>query len=137
MDRRHPLVAGGDRRERGERRAAFATFRRIHRRRAARHGAGDRGPAAYYAPPIAPAFFSAFQAGRASIWLLLQDRGAHGRPTREQRFAEELRQRYPEVRIRDASPILLAMGEIKSDAELTLIQRAVDVTVEAQNRAST
>jgi len=72
----------------------------------------------------------------ANIWLLLQDRSARGRPTREQRFAEELRQGYPEVRIRDASPILLARREIKSDAELTLIQRAVDVTVEAQKAAT-
>jgi len=54
---------------------------------------------------------------------------------REQRFAEELRRRYPEVRIRDASPILLAMREIKSEGEISLIQRAVDVTVEAQKAA--
>jgi len=40
MDGPHPLVAGGDRRERGERRAAFATLRRIHRRGAARHRRG-------------------------------------------------------------------------------------------------
>jgi len=36
------------------------------------------------------------------------------------------------VKIRDASAPLAAMREIKSDAELTLIQRAVDITVEAQ-----
>jgi Xaa-Pro aminopeptidase len=56
---------------------------------------------------------------------------------REQRFAEELRRRYPEVRIRDASPILLGMREIKSEGEIALIQRAVDVTVEAQKAAMT
>jgi len=98
-------------------------------------GFGDRGPAAYYATPFAPAFFAAFKAGRAEVWLVLQDRGARTTPTREQRFAEDLRRRYPEVRIRDASPILLAMREIKSDAELALIQRAVDVTVDAQKAA--
>jgi len=43
--------------------------------------------------------------------------------------------RYPEVKIRDASAPLAAMREIKSDAELTLIQRAVDITVEAQKAA--
>jgi Xaa-Pro aminopeptidase len=39
------------------------------------------------------------------------------------------------VKIRDASPALLAMREIKSATELTLIQRAVDITVAAQKAA--
>jgi len=30
-------------------------------------GAGDRGLAAYYAPPIAPSFFAAFKAGRGDV----------------------------------------------------------------------
>jgi len=84
---------------------------------------------------VAPAFVSAFRAGRADVWLLLADRGARDAPTREQRFAQELRRRYPEVRIRDAAPALLAMREIKSEAELDLIQRAVDITAEAQKAA--
>src|SRR5262249_62310536 len=78
---------------------------------------------------------SAFGAGRAEVWLLLADRGRWGAPTREQQFADDLRRRYPEVKIRDASPLLLAMREIKSDAEIALIQRAVDVTVAAQKAA--
>jgi Xaa-Pro aminopeptidase len=94
------------------------------------------GPDNYYLPPLAPSFLSAFRAGRAEVWLVLHDRQARDMP-REQRFAEELRRRYPEVRIRDASPILLAMREIKSAAEIALIQRAVDVTVEAQKAAMT
>jgi Xaa-Pro aminopeptidase len=92
------------------------------------------GPGAYYLPPVAPAFLSSFRAGRAEVWLVLHDRRARDMP-REQRFAEELRRRFPEVRIRDASPILLGMREIKSEGEVALIQRAVDVTVEAQKAA--
>lgn len=98
-------------------------------------GFGDRGPSAYYLPPVAPAFVSAFRAGRADVWLLLQDRGSRDAPTREQRFAQELRRRYPEVRVRDAAPALLAMREVKSETELDLIQRAVDITAEAQKAA--
>src|SRR5262249_7387992 len=76
---------------------------------------GDRpGPGTYFLPPIAPSFLSSFRAGRADVWLVLHDRQSRDMP-REQGFAEELRRRYPEVRIRDASPILLAMREIKSD----------------------
>jgi Xaa-Pro aminopeptidase len=96
---------------------------------------GDRGPSAYYRPPFAPAFMSAFRAGRAEVWLILEDRGQHNTPTREQQFAEALRRRYPEVRIRDAAPTLRSMREIKSDAELRLIQRAVDITADAQKAA--
>ena len=55
--------------------------------------------------------------------------------SREQQFADQLRRRYPEVKFRDASPLLHAMREIKSTAELALIQRAVDITVEAQKAA--
>src|SRR5262249_56110411 len=100
-------------------------------------GFGDRSPSSSYRTPVAPAFLSAFRAGRAEVWLLLADRGRRGAPTHEQQFAEELRRRYPDVKIRDASPLLLAMREIKSDTEIALIQRAVDVTVAAQKAART
>ena len=90
----------------------------------------------YFAPPAMPAFLAAVRAGRAEVWLVMHDRGALGSAmTREQRFADDLRRQYPEVRFRDASPLLLAMREIKSPAELTLIQRAIDITVEAQKAA--
>jgi len=88
-----------------------------------------------YAPPAMPAYLAAVRAGRAEVWLLLADRSSPGRATREQQFADELRKRYPEIRFRDASPLLLTMRETKSPAELALIQRAVDVTVEAQKAA--
>ena len=90
----------------------------------------------YFAPPAMPAFLAAVRAGRAEVWLVMHDRGALGSAmTREQRFADDLRRQYPEVRFRDVSPLLLAMREIKSPAELTLIQRAIDITVEAQKAA--
>src|SRR4029078_4613802 len=88
-----------------------------------------------YAPAAMPAYTPARRAGRAEVWLLLADRSSPGRATREQQFADELRRRYPEVRFRDASALLLSMREIKSEAELALIQRAVDITVEAQKAA--
>jgi Xaa-Pro aminopeptidase len=93
---------------------------------------GDRTPGRSYMPPIAPSFLSAFREKRAELWLLLQDRGSPGTLTREQQFADQLRRRYPEVTIRDASPVLRAMREIKSAAEVALVQRAVDITVAAQ-----
>jgi Xaa-Pro aminopeptidase len=92
----------------------------------------------YLAPPAMPAFLAASRAGRAEVWLVMHDRGAvGGAMTREQRFADDLRRQYPDVRFRDASPLLLAMREIKSPAELALIQRAIDITAEAQKAAMT
>jgi Xaa-Pro aminopeptidase len=89
-----------------------------------------------FAPPAMPAFLAAVRAGRAEVWLVMHDRGALGSAmTREQRFADDLRRQYPGVRFRDVSPLLLGMREIKSPAELTLIQRAIDITVEAQKAA--
>jgi Xaa-Pro aminopeptidase len=90
----------------------------------------------YFAPPAMPAFLAAVRAGRAEVLLVMHDRGALGSAmTREQRFADDLRRQYPGVRFRDVSPLLLGMREIKSPAELTLIQRAIDITVEAQKAA--
>jgi Xaa-Pro aminopeptidase len=99
---------------------------------------GEPGQRSYYATPAAPAFLSSVRSGRAEVWLVMHDPGAlGGAPTREQKFADDLRRQYPSVRFRDASPLLLAMREIKSTAELTLIQRAIDITAEAQKAAMT
>jgi len=99
-------------------------------------GWGAPSQSSYFAPPAMPAFLAAVRAGRAEVWLVMHDRGSIGSAmTREQRFADDLRRQYPDVRLRDASPLLLAMREIKSAAELTLIQRAVNITAEAQKAA--
>jgi Xaa-Pro aminopeptidase len=99
------------------------------------------GPAnsRYYATPGMPAFLASVRSGRAEVWLVLTDRSGSSPAamTREQEFADELRRRYPEVKFRDASPLLHSMREIKSATELALIQRAVDVTVEAHQAAMT
>jgi Xaa-Pro aminopeptidase len=97
---------------------------------------GEPGQSSYFAPPATPTFLASLRAGRADVWLVMHDRGALGSAmTREQRFADDLRRQYPDVRFRDASPLLLAMRQIKSTAELSLIQRAVDITSEAQKAA--
>lgn len=96
---------------------------------------GATSIANYFRPPTFPAFLASFRSGRAQVWLLLQDRTPTATPTREQRFADDLRRRYPEIQIRDATPLLVAMREVKSASEIALIQRAVDITVAAQKAA--
>lgn len=47
-----------------------------------------------------------------------------GRPSREGRFVQLLRERYPQMEIKDLSPILDKLRNIKSPAEIALIRRA-------------
>lgn len=47
-----------------------------------------------------------------------------GRPSREGRFIRLLRERYPQLAIKDLSPILDELRNIKSPAEIALIRRA-------------
>ena len=80
-----------------------------------------------------PATAERFRAGKTEVWLLLRRRPRPGDElTPELKVAEELRKRFPEIAIRDASPILTRLRQIKSDAEIATIRRAVEITVEAQ-----
>ena len=89
----------------------------------------------YYATPGMPSFLASVRTGRAEVWLVFEHRPRGAAATREQQFADALRRRFPELTFRDASPLLHAMREIKSPAELTVIQRAIDITVDAQKAA--
>lgn len=83
-----------------------------------------------------PAVTSAFRAGELEAWFLLNDRSsAGGTLTPELQMVNDLRARYPELQIRDASSLVHRMREVKSAAELARIRRAVDITVEAQKAA--
>jgi Xaa-Pro aminopeptidase len=86
----------------------------------------------YYRPPGLPAITAARRAGRATVWLDLTDRGTrHGPPPPALRLARELVERWPEIEIRDVGPLIDAQREVKSPAELALIERAIAITEEA------
>jgi Xaa-Pro aminopeptidase len=86
----------------------------------------------YYRPPGMPRFAAAVGAGRAEVWLVLGERGFDARPLPpELRLAGELREVWPEVALRDATPLLRGLREIKSPTELDRIQHAIDITGEA------
>jgi Xaa-Pro aminopeptidase len=75
------------------------------------------------------------RSGKAVVWMLLEDRGFGGATTPEQALVEELRRSYPELQFRDAFPLLTDMRMVKDASELATLQRAIDVTVEAQKAA--
>ncbi|HXI11185.1 MAG TPA: aminopeptidase P family protein [Thermoanaerobaculia bacterium] len=97
---------------------------------------GDARQYRTYRQPAMLAFREAMNEGRAEIWLLLGAR-PHAREdaTPEMLFAEELKRRYPEIRIRNASRLVHDMRELKSPSEVALLTRAIDITVEAHKAA--
>lgn len=103
---------------------------------AALFGGKAWGPSTEYRsfrPPGFPKFREIQREGRAVVWLLLGDRAATAAPVKS--LLTRLRTEYPELQFRDASPHLLHMREVKSPAELALLQRAIDITDEAHRAA--
>lgn len=85
----------------------------------------------YYRAPELPQFSKAVEEGQATVWLLLEQRPAAREPLPPAlALAADLKARFPEVQIRDLTPIVEGLREIKSEAELALLQRAVDITGE-------
>ncbi len=83
----------------------------------------------YYRVPEVPQFSKAVESGSAKVWLLLEQRPAAREPlTPALALTADLKARYPEIQIRDLTPIVESLREIKSDAEMALLQRAVDIT---------
>ena len=103
---------------------------------AALFGGKPWGPSTEYRAfrtPGFPNFRGIQREGRAVVWLLLGDRAATAAPVKN--LLARLRTDYPELQFRDATPHLLHMREVKSPAELALLQRAIDITDEAHRAA--
>jgi Xaa-Pro aminopeptidase len=88
-------------------------------------------------PRSMPNFYNSVKAGTAELWTVNEENGAgpNSPLTEEQQFSRDLRDRDPSLRFRDAQPLLVAMREIKSAAEIAVIQHAIDITEVAQKAA--
>ena len=62
------------------------------------------------------------------------DRYVHTVPYRDLRFSNEVRQRWPLMRYERSAPIMQQLRQIKSDAEIVLMQQAMDITEKAFRR---
>lgn len=60
------------------------------------------------------------------------DFGQGGHLTREREFTDNLHRTLPNLRILDVRPLISEMRKIKSPAEIALLQKAIDITLEAQ-----
>jgi Xaa-Pro aminopeptidase len=75
------------------------------------------------------------RAGKAQVWMIMENRGLGEEPTVERKLVEELRRSYPELQFRDAWPQLMAMRQVKDASEVAAVQKAVDITNAAQKAA--
>lgn len=96
---------------------------------------GESDVYGYYRGPSMPAFRESMRSGKAELWMPLANRGTRDELSREMTLVNDIVRRYPEVSIRNAQPLLVNMRAVKSPAEMTLVQRAIDITAEAQKAA--
>jgi Xaa-Pro aminopeptidase len=72
------------------------------------------------------------KAGQSPVKLYtITPSGPAAELSRERQFADSLRRQFPEALIEDVSPAIAEMRKIKSEAEVRLMQKAVDITGEA------
>ncbi|HEY6331098.1 MAG TPA: aminopeptidase P family protein [Blastocatellia bacterium] len=74
------------------------------------------------------------QPGRVKLYTIIPT-GSAASLTRESQFVDTVRKAAPQVEIADASRALGEMRKAKSPAEQRILQKAIDITAEAQNDA--
>ncbi len=67
---------------------------------------------------------------------LVADQGAPQRPTSAAQFVSAFTAKYPTASIKNANSAVLKLRAYKSDAELALIKRATEITVQAHREAA-
>ncbi|QDV35123.1 aminopeptidase P N-terminal domain-containing protein [Tautonia plasticadhaerens] len=73
--------------------------------------------------------------GPATIYTHLPPR-RDGEGSPEARFRDQLEQLSPDARFEEVSPSIASLRLIKSDAEVVLLRRAIDITIEAHRDAA-
>ena len=96
---------------------------------------GDARTYRSFGGPGLPAWRDKVRAGKAQVFLIMENRGFGEAPSVERQLVEELRSSYPELQFRDAWPHLVAMRMIKDAGEIATLQRAIDITGAAQKAA--
>jgi Xaa-Pro aminopeptidase len=72
--------------------------------------------------------------GRVKLYTIIPT-GSAASITRESQFVDMVRKAVPQVEIADASRALGEMRKVKSSAEQRILQKAIDITAEAQDDA--
>lgn len=62
--------------------------------------------------------------------------GPTAKLTREYEFIEMVKQTAPSIEITDASPLIHELRKVKSEAEVAMLQKAIDITIEGHKGAA-
>jgi Xaa-Pro aminopeptidase len=94
------------------------------------------GPRMYGSTVEYKGFFDALHEGTAAVYLILEDRPRLQEPlNRVWQFADQIRDRFVGVQVKDASRWLDQMRLVKSPYEMAQLRRAIDITCQAQREA--
>ena len=85
---------------------------------------GSLDPTFY--PRAMPSFYNSVRSGQGEIWLPI------GSEELQQSLIDDLRNGHPDLRFRNVTPILIAMREVKSPAEIAVMQKAIDISLAGQ-----
>lgn len=94
------------------------------------------GPRNYSATAEYKGFFEALAEGTAVVYLVLEERPKLHEPlNRVWRLADQIRDRFVGVQVKDASRLIHQMRLVKSAYELAQLNRAIDITCQALREA--
>jgi Xaa-Pro aminopeptidase len=92
---------------------------------------GQRTPGLSH-PDEAKSFFDALGQGRASLALLLEpQRNLSDDPGPARQFAAKMRDRFPGLQVKDATPVLAELRQIKTPYEQAVLRQSVVISTEA------
>ncbi len=88
-------------------------------------------------PPKHSVLFKKLIQGEVTLWLSLGQRRALDSENQspESAFAHKITTQFPELNIQNMSSQLAHLREVKSEYELEVMQKAIDITVDAQKKA--
>lgn len=89
-----------------------------------------------YDPAQFSSFYRAVKNATATIWLSLgRTRTVDTTPAAAHNYAAQLSSIFPEISIRNITPIINDMREVKSSWEIQQLQKVIGITVDAQKAA--
>ena len=96
---------------------------------------GQPYPRRSYGKPLSDAFTRALAEGRARVALVLDPVGLDAPLSPAHELARRLKERYPQLQVVDASPIVAGLRQVKTPYERALLARSVELSARAMQKA--
>jgi Xaa-Pro aminopeptidase len=96
---------------------------------------GQPYPRRSYGTPLSDSFTRALGEGRARVALMLDPVGLSDPLSPPHELARRLRERYPQLQVVDASPMVAGLRQVKTPYERTVLARSVELSARAMQKA--